>query len=81
MSVSHGKGSRNREKARLANTWKNARHQRDDYFQKITTSFAKGFGKIVFERLSIDKNHNLLVTLGTIDTGFYLVQDKATDCL
>jgi len=57
--------SRNREKARiqLANTWKKARLQRD------ALVWLKGL-----ERLSIDKmvkNHNLLGTLGTIDTGFY----------
>jgi putative transposase len=58
------KGSRNREKARiqLAKSWRKVRLQRDDYCQKITTSLAKRFGKIVFEKLSIDKmvkNHNL----------------------
>jgi putative transposase len=74
------KGSRNREKARiqLAKSWRKVRLQRDDYCQKITTSLAKRFGKIVFEKLSIDKmvkNHNLAQSI--LDSTWYRIRQLA----
>jgi putative transposase len=74
------KGSRDREKARiqLAKSWRKVRLQRDDYCQKITTSLAKRFGKIVFEKLSIDKmvrNHNLAQSI--LDSTWYKIRQLA----
>src|SRR5215469_3108661 len=50
----------------------------DDYCQKITTSLAKRFGKIVFEKLSIDnmvKNHNLAQSI--LDSTWYRIRQLA----
>lgn len=52
--------------------------QRDDYCQKITTSLAKRFGKIVFEKLSMDKmvkNHNLAQSI--LDSTWYRIRQLA----
>jgi putative transposase len=58
------KGSKNREKARLAlaKLHRKVRNQRNDYAHKVSTKISKEYTTVVFEDLSINrmvKNHNL----------------------
>jgi putative transposase len=58
------KGSKNREKARiaLAKAWQQVRRCRDDFVHKISKILAGEYTMIVFEKLNINnmvKNHNL----------------------
>jgi putative transposase len=62
------KGSKNREKAKiaLAKASRKVRRQRDDFVHKTSMKLADGYDTIVFEKLNINnmvKNHNLAAAI------------------
>jgi putative transposase len=62
------KGSKNREKSRiaLAKAWRKIRLQRDDFVHKTSENLAEQYNTIIFEKLNIDsmvKNHNLAAAI------------------
>lgn len=62
------KGSKNREKARIAlsKAWRKVRRQRDDFVHKASKILADEYTMIVFEKLNINnmaKNHNLATAI------------------
>jgi putative transposase len=62
------KGSRNREKARiaLARAWRQVRRRRDDFVHKASKTLADNYDTVVFEKLNIGnmvKNHSLAAAI------------------